>query len=71
MVDLGVGYRWRNVEAELNVANLFDAEWREAQFANESRLPGEPALDPDNPKEDVHFVPGTPLQVQGGLRVYF
>lgn len=71
VVDLGLVYRWRNVELELNVANLFDSEWREAQFANESRLPGEPALDPEHPREDIHFVPGTPQQVQGGLRVYF
>jgi outer membrane receptor protein involved in Fe transport len=71
VVDLGLGWRWRNLEAEVNVANLFDTEWREAQFANESRAPGEPALDPANPREDIHFVPGTPLQVQGGVRVYF
>lgn len=71
VVDLGLGRRWRNLEVEVNVANLFDTEWREAQFANESRAPGEPALDPANPREDIHFVPGTPLQAQGGIRVYF
>jgi outer membrane receptor protein involved in Fe transport len=66
VVDLGLGYRWRNVEADLSIANLFDTEWREAQFANESRLKGEAA-----PVEDIHFVPGTPFQAQGGVRVYF
>ncbi len=71
VVDLGLGYRLGRMEVELAVANLFDVKWREAQFANESRLPGEPALDPGNPREDIHFVPGTPLQVQGGVRVYF
>jgi outer membrane receptor protein involved in Fe transport len=66
VVDLGLGYRWRNVEADLSVANLFDTEWREAQFANESRLKSEAA-----PVQDIHFVPGTPFQAQGGVRVYF
>jgi outer membrane receptor protein involved in Fe transport len=71
VVDLGLGYRWRNLELEVNVANLFNVEWREAQFANESRLRGEPAPDPDDPASDIHFVPGTPFQAQGGVRVYF
>ena len=35
------------------VRNLFDTPWRQAQFANESRLPGEPG-----PVSDLHFTPG-------------
>jgi len=66
VVDASVAYRWRNLEARLDVANLLNTEWREAQFANESRLQSEPS-----PVEDIHFVPGTPRQVQGALRVYF
>jgi len=66
LVEASLAYRWRNVEARVDVANLLNAEWREAQFANESRLQSEPA-----PVEDIHFVPGTPRQVQAGLKVYF
>ncbi len=66
LLDASAAYRWRNLEARVDVANLFNTEWREAQFANESRLHSEPA-----PVEDIHFVPGTPRQVQGSLRVYF
>ncbi|MDQ3000642.1 MAG: TonB-dependent receptor [Fibrobacterota bacterium] len=66
VVNLGLGWRWKNVEANLSLANLFDVEWREAQFANESRLPGE-----SEPVADIHFVPGAPFQAQGGIRVYF
>jgi hypothetical protein len=45
--------RWR---FGLTIDNLLDSAWREAQFAETSRLPGEPA-----PVEDVHFTPGTPF----------
>lgn len=66
LVEASLAYRWRSIEARLDVANLLNTEWREAQFANESRLQGEPA-----PVEDIHFVPGTPRQMQAGLKVYF
>jgi outer membrane receptor protein involved in Fe transport len=66
VVDLGLGWRWRNVEADLSLANLFGTEWREAQFANESRLPGEAG-----PVADIHFVPGTPFQAQGGIKIHY
>ena len=66
VVNLGLGWRLKNVEVNLSLANLFDTEWREAQFANESRLAGEA-----EPVTDIHFVPGAPFQAQGGVRVYF
>ncbi len=66
VLEASAAYRWRNLEARVDVANLLDTEWREAQFANESRLANEPA-----PVEDIHFVPGTPRQVQASLRAYF
>jgi outer membrane receptor protein involved in Fe transport len=64
--DLGLGWRYRHVEATLNIANLFDSDWRQTQFANESRLPGE-----SGPVADLHIVPGTPFKVQGGLAYFF
>jgi outer membrane receptor protein involved in Fe transport len=66
VVDFSLAYRWRMLELRADMANLLNAEWREAQFANESRLPGEAA-----PVSDIHFVPGTPFQAQGTLRAYF
>jgi outer membrane receptor protein involved in Fe transport len=66
VVEASLAYRWRNLEARVDVANLLDTEWREAQFANESRLRIEPA-----PVEDIHLVPGTPRQVQVALRMFF
>jgi outer membrane receptor protein involved in Fe transport len=66
VLDASLSYRFASVEVFANAFNLLNAEWREAQFVNESRLDGEPA-----PVEDIHFVPGTPFQVQGGVRVFF
>ncbi len=66
IVNLGVGYRRGNWEVHADVANLFDTEWSEVQFVNESQLPGE-----TGPVEDIHFVPGTPFQVVGGVKLYF
>ena len=49
-------------EAFFNIRNITDTEWRGAQFFFDSRLPGEPG-----PVGDIHFVPGTPRMVMGGL----
>lgn len=64
--DLSLMHRWRNIAMRAYCAHLFDTDWREAQFASESRLQGEPA-----PVADILSVPGTPLQAQGAMRVYF
>jgi hypothetical protein len=47
----------------VSVENLADVEWREAQFFFASRLSGEPA----GGVGDLHFTPGTPRMVPGGL----
>ena len=36
LVDAFVGWRWRFLEASLAVQNLFNSQWREAQFGNAS-----------------------------------
>lgn len=59
------GFRHRLFEASVSVENLLDSEWREAQFANESRLRNEPA-----PVADVHFTPGTPFAATARLILY-
>ena len=51
------------LEAFVSIRNLTDTDWRQAQFVYESRLPGEPA----GGITDIHFVPGTPRMVMGGL----
>lgn len=57
-----------HLEAILYVQNLFDTQWEQATFAFTSRLlPNEPA----GGVPDIHFVPGNPRFVMGGLAWYF
>lgn len=55
------------LEAILYVQNLFDTQWEQATFAFPSRLPNEPA----GGIQDIHFVPGNPRFVMGGVAWYF
>jgi TonB dependent receptor/TonB-dependent Receptor Plug Domain len=56
LLDLVAGYRLDPFELGVSITNLLDASWREAQFAEESRVAPEADL-----REDVHFTPGAPL----------
>jgi hypothetical protein len=53
------------LEAFFTIQNLFDVDWRQAQFFYESQLRGQPAV------TDIHFVPGTPGNIMGGVAWYF
>jgi outer membrane receptor protein involved in Fe transport len=56
LVDVVAEHHLGKTSIGLTITNLLDAEWREAQFAEESRIaPGAELV------EDVHFTPGTPL----------
>ena len=55
-----------HVEVFVSVENLFDADYREAQFLTESRLASE-----GGPVEDLHFSPGPPRTFLVGVTVYF
>lgn len=54
------------LEAFYFIQNLFDTHWEQAIFAFESRLKNETAG-----VMDIHFVPGNPRTVMGGLAWYF
>lgn len=66
LVDAQIGYRLGPLEVGLDVQNLFNADWKEAQFATTSRLKNEPA-----PVEDIHFVPGYPFTILGHATAYW
>ncbi|MES2704336.1 MAG: TonB-dependent receptor [Bacteroidota bacterium] len=60
LFDAVINYSTRRYELGLQVQNLFNVAWREAQFATETRLASEvanglPAV------EDVCYTPGTPI----------
>ena len=54
------------MEAFLFVQNLFNTKWEQATFAFSSQLRTEAAA-----VQDIHFVPGNPRMVMGGLAWYF
>ena len=71
-VDLGLRYRYHvtdrmAVDAFVTLENVANVKWREAQFFNTSRLPGEA---PEG-VQDIHFTPGNPRTVLGGLALQF
>ena len=50
------GRSFGKLDVNLTINNLFNADWREAQFADESAvMPGAPVV------EQMHFTPGIPL----------
>ena len=55
-----------NVTFGLQVENLTDTEWNEAQFATESRLKNE-----TEPVEELHYTPGTPFAIRGSISYSF
>lgn len=72
LVDVGARYRYKlpgsvALDAFVTIENLANVEWREAQFATTSRLPGEPSQG----VTEVNFTPGNPRTVIGGLAFRF
>ncbi|WP_084609587.1 TonB-dependent receptor [Archangium violaceum] len=83
-VDATLGFRGSFYEVNLSVQNLLNTAWREAQFANVSRLPSEtgpescpvgtrPSGDADAFEgcEDLHFTPGAPFNAQASVSFFF
>ncbi|WP_420573675.1 TonB-dependent receptor [Kordia sp.] len=66
IVDLNLGYNWKNLGFGLQIQNLFDTEWNETQFATESRLQGE-----SQSTEEIHFTPGVPFFAKASISYRF
>ena len=64
--DLVLAYGKKSWEVNVQVQNIFDAKWNEAQFETETRLRNEPSS-----VSEVCFTPGTPLAVKVGLSYKF
>ena len=65
-LDATVGYRYAWVQLAVAVQNVFNTDWREAQFANASQLASESA-----PVDDLHFTPGAPVNAQATATFFF
>ncbi len=66
ITDMNVNYNRPGWSFGVSVENLFDQEWREAQFDTESRLSGE-----SEPVSEIHFTPGVPFFVKAGFTFKF
>jgi hypothetical protein len=66
ITDLNFSYQLKNISFGIIVENLFDQEWKETQFATESRLFNEAES-----VEEIHFTPGTPIFIKGLVRYNF
>ncbi len=66
IVDLSASYRVGVIDLFVNVENLLNQQWNEAQFDTESRLRNETAS-----VSELHFTPGTPISVRGGMALHF
>jgi outer membrane receptor protein involved in Fe transport len=71
VVDLSAGYRRGNWEAVVNVGNLLNTEWYTAQFENDSRVHRPDGNLEPGAVTDMHVVPGPPVNVKGGVKMYF
>jgi outer membrane cobalamin receptor len=72
LVEIGARYRYdlpggRALDVFLTIENLFNVDWRETQFYDTSRLPGEPPPGVN----DIHYTPGNPRTFLGGLAYRF
>lgn len=66
IVDLNANYDFKPFSIGFNIENLLNAEWKETQFATESRLRNEV-----NSVEEIHFTPGAPFFTRLSLRYSF
>ena len=64
--DLVVAYGKKSWEVNVQVQNVFDTKWNEAQFETETRLRNETSS-----VSELCFTPGTPLAVKVGLSYKF
>ncbi|MES2690216.1 MAG: TonB-dependent receptor [Bacteroidota bacterium] len=66
LVDAVINYTKGNYQFGLTAENLLNREWKEAQFATESRLQNE-----TQSVNEIHYTPGTPLFIRGSVSYFF
>jgi len=66
VADANINYTTAKYEIGLMADNIFNVDWREAQFNTESRLFFE-----SEPVTEVHFTPGTPFFLRGKFSLFF
>ncbi len=66
ITDLNASYTWKKLTVGAIIENLFNAKWREAQFATETLIPGD-----SQSVTDICFTPGTPFALRGFVTFTF
>lgn len=66
VTDVVVNYDHKQWGLGITIDNVFNTEWREAQFDTESRLQNEPAS-----ISEIHYTPGTPFFIRGRISFNF
>lgn len=66
LLDAVGGWRFKNFDLNFAAQNLLNVDWKEAQFDTESRLKFE-----SEPVSEIHFTPGTPFFLKGGVTFRF
>jgi len=69
LVDAGARLSWKRLELGLELQNLFDARWREAEYNYVSNFRGAEAA--PSLLATRHFSAGAPRQLRGTLTVHF
>lgn len=59
VVDAHLNYKFKNITFSAIIDNVLNTNWNEAQFATLSKLRSEVV-----PVEEIHFTPGTPLNIR-------
>ena len=67
LADAVLSYTTSRYQLGATAENLFNVKWNQAQFATQSRLPGEPATG----VEELHFTPGTPFYIKLNASLFF
>ncbi|MDY0779780.1 TonB-dependent receptor [Tenacibaculum sp. IB213877] len=67
VTDLNMNYKiQKNITLGFSIENLFNTNWKETQFATESRLRNE-----SSSVEEIHFTPGTPFLAKAKVTYSF
>lgn len=66
LMDASILKKYKNIEVEFSIQNMFNVKWKEAIFYDASRLNNEV-----EPVEDIHFTPGIPRYVKGSISYNF
>lgn len=64
--DAVLAYTKKNWDFSIQLQNVFNVKWKEAQFDTETRLKNEPAS-----VTEICFTPGTPFYLKAGVAVKF